>query len=107
MCTREYIIFLILSRAAINLHQNEKYLINYRHHKINVVLHEGLAPLDLLRAYYHAYYIKTTLFLDGPINSKVKALDDPHWLERVHTWRSVQSGYVLSIQRVLDTLILW
>jgi len=75
-------------KSAITTHQDENYLLNYRPHKLSVVLREGSSPLDLLKAYFHAYYVKITLFLGGVRSEKVRALDDPHWLERVEQWQS-------------------
>ena len=48
------------SRKLILLHLNESYIVNIQKsaNKIPVVLRQGLSNVDLLKAYFHAYFLK-------------------------------------------------
>lgn len=99
---------------AIEAFRGEKYVISHKRDQLRVVLHETLEPLDLLRAYFTAYYLKATLFTMVSGNNKdkerkegelyarekkevcedLRAMDDPLWLERVAAWRKNPSRYL-------------
>ncbi len=55
-----------------------------------MVLRKDLSPLDTLKAYFHAYYVKALFFLGGI--KFAEYLEEAHWMGVVAKWRA-QSEY--------------
>jgi len=60
--------------TLVALFKNEKYLLNFSKEKIVVVLREGVEALDILKAYFNAYYLQNI------ITAQTSEGMDPHGL---------------------------
>jgi len=78
---------------ALKSYRNENYLVSYTKDQLRVVLREGITQLGLLRAYFHAYYLKALLFTI-PFSSLHQFFreSDKEWVEHVQLWRKQSSN---------------
>lgn len=74
---------------ALHAYRNEDYVVTHHKNQFRVVLREGVTQLGLMRAYFHAYYLKALLFTIplSSFNKFFSSDDDAEWTERVRAFR--------------------
>ena len=68
----------------------------YHRDQFLVILREGITQLGILRAYFHAYYLKALLFTTpiSAFHQFFREHEDKEWLEGVQSWRKQITRFV-------------